>query len=61
MEALWTQVDGLRWEKNKLKAENARLRDTNPEGAKLCDSLKQCEAWVRDIEAELDAETERSY
>ena len=55
MEALRTQVDGLRWEKNELEAENARLRDSNPEGAKLCDSLKQCEARVRDLEAELDA------
>ena len=32
-EALWMQLDALRVKKQRLEAENAKLRDGNPEGA----------------------------
>ncbi len=38
MEALRTQLDSLRWEKQQLDVENARLREANPGTAALADA-----------------------
>ncbi len=38
MEVLRTQLDSLRWEKQQLDMENARLREANPGTAALADA-----------------------
>ncbi len=38
MEALRTQLDNLRWEKQGLDVENAKLREANPKAAALVDA-----------------------
>ena len=46
-EALRTQLDALRLEKQRLEVENARLREANPEGAAQTDAeteMVQCRA-----------------
>ena len=46
-EALRTQLDALRLEKQRLEVENARLREANPEGAAQTDAeteMAQCRA-----------------
>ena len=46
-EALRTQLDALRLEKQRLEIENARLREANPEGAAQTDAeteMAQCRA-----------------
>ena len=46
-EALRTQLDALRLEKQRLEVENARLREANPEGAAQTDAeteMAQCQA-----------------
>jgi len=47
MEALCTQLDTLRLEKERLEVENAKLREANPEGAVQIDAeadAAQCRA-----------------
>ena len=37
METLRTKLDGLQWEVNRLQAQNVKLKEVNPEGAKWID------------------------
>ena len=44
-EALRTQLDQLRWESDRVKAENARLRGEKPEQAAIADALAEIDEY----------------
>ena len=44
-EALRTQLDSIRWERDRLQAENARLRSEKPEQAAIAEVMAEVEGY----------------
>ena len=55
MEALWVQLDNLKWEVNRLDVENRQLREADTEASKLVD----LQADLEQSKAEVAALTQR--